>query len=144
MATKQDEQVQKLFAIVQAKKEEISKAEKPNWETNGTFGYDKYSASRINIHVTSDIEELVSILGHVIEKEKSFQSAQSILGTDATFKWMGFTLKEWQYDIQTRINKIQIKKKKDELETLERRLDSLVSPELKRQMELDEITKMLS
>jgi len=140
----QDEQVQKLFQIVQSKKEEIKKAEKPNWETNGSFGYNKDSSSRINIHIVLEVEELVSILGFLIEKEKGFKEAQTILGTNAEFKWMGFTLKEWQSDIQTRINKVQISKKKKELETLEERLDKLISPELKRQMELDEITKMLS
>jgi hypothetical protein len=147
MATKQseqDEQVQKLFKIVQSKREEIAKAEKPNWETNGSFAYDKNSSSRINIHVVADIDELISILGYVLEKDKHFQSAQDILGTNATFKWIGYTLKEWQYDIQTRISKIQIKKKKDELQELESRLDRLISPELKRQMELEEITKLLS
>ena len=34
-----DEQVQKLFAIVQTKKKEISKAEKPDWKTNCSFSY---------------------------------------------------------------------------------------------------------
>ena len=47
MATSRDKQVQELFKIVQEKKSDIVKAEKPNWQTNCSFGYDKNSSSRI-------------------------------------------------------------------------------------------------
>lgn len=144
MANQTDKQVQELFKIVQTKKTEIAKAEKPNWLTNCSFGYNKDSSSRSNIQVVADVEELVSILGFVIEKEKAFESAQQMLGTSEKFKWMGYSLEEWKTDIQTRINKIQISKKKKELESLESRLDKLISPDLKAQMELEEITKLLS
>jgi len=144
MANQTDEQVQKLFQVVQTKKSEIAKAEKPNWETNCSFGYNKDSSSRTNIQVVADIEELVHILGFLIEKQKAFESAQSVLDTNLTFKWMGYTIDQWQSDIKTRIDKIQITKKKKDLEALEGRLDKLISPELKAKMELDEISKLLS
>lgn len=144
MANQTDKQVQDLFKIVQTKKTEIAKAEKPNWQTNCSFGYNKDSSSRSNIQVVSDIEELISILGFIIEKERAFESAQTMLGTSEKFKWMGYSLEDWKTDVQTRINKIQISKKKKELEMLESRLDKLISPELKAQMELEEITKLLS
>lgn len=144
MTNQTDKQVQDLFKIVQTKKAEIAKAEKPNWLTNCSFGYNKDSSSRSNIQVVADVEELVHILGFLIEKERAFEAAATALGANVEFKWMGFTLAEWQADIQTRINKIQITKKKKELEALETRLDKLISPELKAQMELDEITKMLN
>jgi hypothetical protein len=144
MANQTDEQVQKLFQVVQTKKAEIAKAEKPNWETNCSFGYNKDSSSRTNIQVVADIEELVHILGFLIEKQKAFESAQSVLDTNLTFKWMGYTIDQWQSDIKTRIDKIQITKKKKDLEALEGRLDKLISPELKAKMELDEISKLLS
>ena len=66
-----------------------------------------------------------------------------MLGTKYQFKWLGFTFDQWKADIKTRIDKIQISKKKKELEELEVRLDKLISPELKQQMELEEITKLL-
>jgi len=144
MANQTDEQVQKLFQVVQSKKAEIAKAEKPNWETNCSFSYIKDSSSRTNIQVVADVEELVHILGFLIEKQKSFESAQSVLDTNLNFKWMGYTVDQWQSDIKTRIDKIQITKKKKDLEALEGRLDKLISPELKAQMELDEISKLLS
>lgn len=143
METAKDKQVQELFKIVQAKKVEIAKAEKPNWITNGSFGYNKDTSSRTNIHVVSEVDELVSILGFLLEKKKSFAEANAILGTNETFKWLNFELEDWQSDIQTRINKIQITKKKKELDAIESKLNSLVSKEMREALELAEITKAL-
>lgn len=144
MANQTDKQVQELFKIVQAKKSEIAKLEKPSWNTNGSFGYSKDLNSRVNIHACADVEELVSIVAFLIGKKQNFEEAQTVLGTKVDFKWMGFSDAEWIEDIKTRINKIQISQKRKELEAVESRLDKLISPELKAQMELEEITKMLS
>jgi len=144
MATTRDEKVQELFQIVQQKKSAIVKAEKPNWQTNCSFGYIKDSSQRTNIQILNDIDELAEILAFLIRREESHKQAVIKLGIESKFKWMGFTMDQWESDIQTRIDKIQISKKKQELEQLESRLNSLVSPELRAEMELDEITKILT
>ncbi len=143
MATSRDKQVQELFKIVQEKKSAIVKAEKPNWQTNCSFGYDKNSSSRLNIQVLSDVDELVEILAFLLRRKEYHEKASTLLLTNSDFKYLGFTFEQWKSDIQTRIDKIQISKKKQELEQLESRLNSLISPELKAEMELAEITKML-
>ena len=138
---KTDDQVQKLFKVVQAKKEEIQKAEKPNWLTNCSFGYD--DEKRYNIQVVSKVSELVSMLAFLLNRSKTFDEAAAILGANTDFSWMGFSLEEWMSDLKTRITKIQISQKKKELEVLEARLSKLISPELRAQLELEEITKEL-
>lgn len=138
-----DNIVQDLFKVVQTKKDEIAKAEKPNWETNCAFGFYPETSQRINLQVISDVADLVNILAFLIEKHKNFDAAQEILGTNLKFKWLGFTFDQWKSDIKTRLDKIQISMKKRELNELEARLDKLVSPELKQQMELEEIKKLL-
>lgn len=138
-----DNIVQDLFKVVQTKKDEIAKAEKPNWETNCAFGFYPETSQRINLQVMSDVADLVNILAFLIEKHKNFDAAQEILGTNLKFKWLGFTFDQWKSDIKTRLDKIQISMKKRELNELEARLDKLVSPELKQQMELEEIKKLL-
>lgn len=137
-----DIQIQKLFDIVQLKREEIAKAERPNWLTNCTFGYDETS-KRINIQVTNDVIVLAKILAFLYGKEGDFSKACTELGVADEFKWMGYTTDEWAEDLKTRVNKIQITKKKRDLELIEGKLDKLISPEMKAQMELDEITKEL-
>ncbi len=129
-----DKIVQDLFKVVQVKKDEIAKAEKPNWQTNCAFGFYPDTSQRLNLQVLSEVSELVSILAFLIDKNKSFDEAQEILGTNLTFKWLGYTFDQWKSDIKTRLDKIQISKKKKELGELEIRLDKLISPELKQQM----------
>ncbi len=46
-------------------------------------------------------------------------------------------------DIKTRINKIQIVSKRKKLEELEARLNSIISPSLKAEMEVDAIAAEL-
>lgn len=144
MATNTDKQIQELFKIVQQKKSAIIKAEKPNWQTNCSFGYDKNSSVRINIQVSSDIVELIQVLSFLLRNEQFYFEASKILGVESEFQWMGYTLEQWKSDIQTRIDKIQISAKKKELEQLESRLNLLISPELKTEMELAEISKILN
>lgn len=144
MENKTDKLVQDLFKVVQTKKAEIAKAEKPNWVTNCSFRYNKESSATTNIQVCADIDELVNIIGFLCVHKKGHDEAQEFLGTDKTFKWLGFTIDEWKTDVKTRIDKIQIGNKKKELELLESRLDKLVSPELKAQLELEEISKLLN
>lgn len=141
--TTEDELVQELFNVVQTKKAEIAKAEKPNWATNCSFRFNKETSSNTNLQVCSDVEELVNILGFLCDKKRGFDEAQKITETKLKFKWLGFTFDEWASDVKTRIDKIQISNKKKDLELLEERLDKLVSPELKRKLELAEISKML-
>jgi len=144
MANERDKLVQELFQIVQTKKAAIAKAEKPNWLTNCAFRYSQYLPATINIQVCSDVDELVEILGFLWMRQNGFEEANEILFTSSKFSWCGFTFDQWVSDIKTRIDKIEISSKKKELESLEARLDKLISPELKEQMEIDEIKKILA
>ena len=110
-----DKAVQQLFEVVQKKKAEIAKAEKPNWLTNCSFRYNKESSNSTNIQVCSDVNELITILGFLIGKQNEFNLAKEVLGVTNTFNWFGFTLEEWTNDIRTRIDKIQITNKKKDL-----------------------------
>jgi len=141
---KTDEQTLNLFKIVQAKKDEIKQAEKkPDWKTNCSFRYNKDSSASTNLQVCADIEELVHALAFLCDRKKGFDDAQKILGTEITFRWMGFTFEAWASDIKTRVAKVLITDKKKTLEVLESRLDKVLSPELKAQLELEAISKEL-
>ena len=51
---------------------------------------------------------------------------------------------EWKSDFQTRVNQISIQEKRKELAEIEARLNAIISPELKAQMELEALTELLS
>jgi hypothetical protein len=143
MSSNNDKLVQELTKIVNEKKAAIAKAERPNWRTNCAFRYNKDSSASINLQVCGVVEDLVHILGFLCEKRNAFDEAQKIIGTNLEFKYLGFTFEDWSEDIKTRIDKIEITTKKKELEMLEERLNKLISPELRAQMELEEIRKSL-
>lgn len=150
MATsKTDQLVLDLLKKVEEKKQQIGKAERPSWETNCSFGFDPTNNTRINIQVVRDLEELVNIYGFIQSKYTAFNVAARDLNllddnTEPVFKWQGFTFHQWSSDIKTRISQLKIKNKRDELEKLQERVNSLVSPEQRRQIELEKLVKELS
>lgn len=144
MATKTDVTVRSLFDLVQAKKLAIEKAEKPCWLTGGNFSYSSNSAhDRINIQTVTDVRKLVEILAFLIDRKEKSESAAQQLGVDYQFTWLGFNVEEWKNDIQVRVNQLSIQAKRKELAEIESRLNAITSPELRAQMELEEITKIL-
>lgn len=143
MGNTTDVKVQALIDLVKKKKEEIKKAEKPNWITNCSFRYTEDKADGFNIQTITDTDKLIQALAFIKTRAGAYEDAAFDLGLKSTFTWLGYSLEDWTTDFKTRVDKVNISKKKKELELLEERLDKLISPELKAQMELDEITKML-
>lgn len=145
MATSTDKKVQQLFEVVQKKKEEIKKAEKPNWLTNCSFRLDENNtSSSFNIQTISDPNILVLAHARLTMLEEAALKSADELGIEKyQFSWLGFPASDWKSDFKTRIDKINIKKKKDELTLLESRLDKLISPELRAELEISLIEKEL-
>lgn len=143
--TTKEEIIQGLYDVIESKKVEIAKAEKPKWETNCSFRYNKeQSTSSINLQVCSSIDDLTDILAFLLTKHSFYEKASTELGVNSKFRWLGFTLDEWTSDIKTRVNKLEIVSKKKELEELEARLNKLeITKEMREQMELDAIKKLL-
>lgn len=138
--TKTDAKTLELIQQVKRQKEEIARAERPNWTTNCSFSYTENSANAINIHVEANIRNLVCIASFLVDKEKNYKETAKLLGVEAPdFTWQGFSVKDWLEDIKMRINKVQIASKKKKLELLETRLNAIISPELRAEMELEAI-----
>lgn len=140
-----DKIVQDLINVITEKKKAITKAEKPEWKTNSAFKFSKDHASIINIQACGDVDILLEIVGFLKNKKDLDRDARELLSMPILeFKWLNYTFDEWLSDIKTRIDKIQILSKKKELEMLEERLNKLISPELRAQMELENIQKLLN
>ena len=140
---KTDKMVLELLRKVEEKKRQIGNAERPSWETNCSFRYDPNSNAHINIQVVRELETLVEIHAFLNRKEVDFEFSANTLKLDkeVSFKWLGFTFGQWIRDIETRIGGLLIKAKKDELAKLEERVNSLVSPEQRRAIELEKLVK---
>jgi hypothetical protein len=140
-----DDRVLALFANLQAKKAEVAGAERPVYITGGQFRYSTNSPSgTIDITVERNISKLKEIWMFLNERASHNAPANEFFGIQDPFKWQNFTVEEWERDLKTRANFIQLKERKAELQVLEDRINRVVSPELRRQMEMDAIEAELS
>lgn len=141
---KQDEQTLELIELIKKQKKEIAEVERPERKTNHSFCY--YPGTQpINIGVESNVGTLINIAAFLYRSNNSYVEVINELSVidPPVFNHQGFSLDDWLHDINMRIKKLQIKSKKDRLEKLEARLNSIVSPELRAQLELEEIKKEL-
>lgn len=139
-----DEQVLALFNKVQAKKRKLSNFSRVQWLTSCTIGYNPESVSdRINIQTVTDINKLVDVYAFLILKKEYWERACSTLNVKKEFKWMGYSFPDWESDIKSRIELITMNAEKKELETLEERLNKLITTEQRRALELEELQKII-
>ena len=145
METKNTDQiVLELLNKVEEKKKQIGNAERPSWVTNCSFGYNADANARINLQVVRELEQLAEIHAFLTVKYDTFRQSLGLLKLtekEVPFRHLGFTYTQWECDIQTRINQLRIKAKKDELTVLEARVNALVSPEQRRAIELEKLVR---
>ena len=139
-----DEKVLQLFERLQAKKAEVANAERPQYITGGQFRYSETMGNSVDIISVRDERKLVEILTFLKERSQKYAESAQELNVDAVFTWLDFTVEEWTTDLKTRVSILQLAKRKAELKKLEERVDAIVSPELKRKMELDALEKLLN
>lgn len=142
-----DQKILDLITEVKRQKEEIARAEKPNWKTGCLFYYvEGRAGDSVNLHVEADVRKLIHIAAFLQDRSEGYTRAAETLGVESppAFEWSGSNLVDWLDDLRSRIGKIQIGAKKKKLETLESRLNAIVSPELRRKLELDAIAAELS
>lgn len=141
-----DKQIKELWDVVLAKKQDIQVAEKPSWETNCVFSFQRGGNinTGFNIQTETDVVTLLQAVSFLYQQLEYWDTAREILDLPLIkFHWNNYSVDEWVKDIKTRVNKLKITEKKKELNTLESRLNAIISPELRAQLELDEIKKIL-
>lgn len=142
---KTDKKTLDLINEVKKQKADIAKADRPQYRTNCSFAYIEGSSQTTNIQVESNIRNLIGIAAFLLDKEKSYKEAAKTLGVESPpeFTWSGFSAADWIEDLKTRITKAQIAVKRKKLEALETRLNSIISTELRAELELAAITEEL-
>jgi hypothetical protein len=141
-----DQKINELFEVVKKQKAEVEAAEKESkqsWRTNCSislpFGRDE---NPINLQTATQDKVKNIVIGLLKHKEYSAE-AEQVLGLEQSTQYNGFSYDDWISDCKKRISVLNIRTKKDKLAVLEKRLNDIVSPEQKRQMELDSIMKDL-
>jgi hypothetical protein len=128
-----------MLEKVQQKKNEIKAAsKKPVWKTNCTIGYDPKSvAGRINIMTRTDLQEIVDMYAFLLQRADYLKRAAEQLGVEVDLTYMGYTIADWCHDLKARADQLSIEAKKRELDELDKRVNKLVTPDQRREMELE-------
>lgn len=144
-----DDKITQLLAKVEAQKAAIAEAERPVFRTNRTFSFVDGDLNKShNLAVVSDIASLLKMMAHVAAAARSYHLvSMGILDAGEkppTFTWNGYTEDDWFHDIKLRVSQIRLKAQREKLQELEARLDKIISPERRRELELRAIELELS
>src|SRR5690606_32029610 len=114
------------------------------WKTKCTFSYTGVPSNEsVNLHVLSNVNTLIGIYSFLLVQDRAFKDACKELSVDAEFQWQGHSLDAWTHDIKTRIDQIMVIENQKKLDSLQKRLDVLISPELRAKLEIEQIQKEL-
>ncbi len=140
-----DAMVLKLLSQVKRKRDDIERAKKtPKWRTNCSIGLDPESVKRENIQVIQKIDTVVSLYVMLMQEEGHRALAASELEVPLNPDYMGYPIKDWKSDLKSRAAQLTLKQKQKDLETLEARVNKLVSPDQRREMELEALQQELA
>jgi hypothetical protein len=146
-ATNSDDVTLKLIQQVDEQRQIVKNLKKSiSNRTNMTFSYNEVLNGSINLNTVSKVDELIKIASFLISKKETYESAAKLMQVENVpeFKWMGFVIEDWIHDIKNKIDRIQLSVKEARLNALEQRLELVISPELKRQRELESIAAELN
>lgn len=145
--SKVDEAVIELLTLVRKKKETIKASQtRPQWLTSCTLdiqGGSKSVQDRTNIQTVRDKTKLIQIAAYLARYENEMRQAASLLELEFDSTYMGYPIAHWLTDLKTRVSMLKVEEQKKELDKLNERIDKLVSPEQRREMELVELQKLL-
>lgn len=136
-----DEKVQRLIAEVKRRRAELSALKKPQWLTSCSLQLPGFE--RINIQVEQDVAMLAFAHGTLSRMYGDMEHAAKILGLAIVRRWTGYPIDDWISDIELRLKITQIQDQQKHLAKLELALDSLLSPEQRRELELARIEQEL-
>ena len=137
-----DSKIKELFDIVQARRAELvedEKTSKHKWLTTCSY---PMLGQFINIQ-TANAEQIRLIVMHIKQNQFFGRQADEELGFTYTGEIAGYQGETWIEDCKKRLSAIMSRDKKKELDELEARLDKIISPEQRREMELASIMDSL-
>lgn len=137
-----DKTIQDLFSKLQQRKNKVNELKASiakNWKTNGTFRLlGASSTTNIQTATAAMINE-VAVQLCIITNAQS-QAAQR-LGQEVSFKVQGYSADDWFDDFKKRLAVIDLRAEEEHLVILENRLNQVLSPEQRRAMEVELLSK---
>ena len=138
-----DEQIDFLLGQIETRRKEIEALDNPVWKTSKTFSYNENDNNMNTNIATLPVDKLVKIIAWCTVTANSIKETLRDLDLTVDVKHQGFTYEAWVNDAKLAIQRKQISEKKAKLDALEASLNTLISPEVRRQKELERIMKEL-
>lgn len=133
-----DEKVRALFDKFNARKAKVEELEAQiakGWITNCTYRISG-SAAPTNLNITTQ-ETLLDVVGDLVIHRNTRTEAAELIGIKASDKIQGYAFDDWITDAKKRLAAIDIREEKKALAELEARLNSVLSPEERRRIEVE-------
>ena len=132
-----------LLAKVDEKKKQIEKIKNPVFKTNLSFNFEMFGVtSRLNLNVASE-ETLFSLLTYLDMMISNKEVVNGKYGIKYGKNWHGFALEDWRDDIVLKIKQKQCQLQVSELKSIETKLNSLISEDKKKDIELEYLKTLL-
>lgn len=142
-----DDRIAKLLSAVKTRQDELKQMEaltKSSWKTNLSYSFGTSKTDAKNLAVMQE-DDLVNLIADACLRSAAQNDACADLGIQGRVSTVnGYVYADWLQDAKKRLALININTKKKQLEALEDQLNSLVSPELRREMELAAIEATLN
>jgi hypothetical protein len=140
-----DKIITTLLAKAKAQESEIGRITSYDLKTNLSFPTRDHSSIRenVNLNIISDVPTLIGYVAILNMYNHFHHEACRTLDVTGQFKWGGFTYQDWIHDMKHRVEVIGLKAKKLKLKVIQDQLNDLMSPEMKRKQQLDEIAASL-
>ena len=139
---KQDGKIKKLLTKIEADKKKLGTKPRLSWNTNCMFRYD--DSNRLNLNTVKDTGVLVDALAFLLGKQAARDEAATRLGVKLqSFKWFGYSLKDWEDDFKLKAQTIEWNAQQKKLVALQSQLKELRSEDAKTDEALSDIEKML-
>lgn len=140
-----DKSIEIAKETIEKQRKEVLATEKVlnrGWITNGSYPIGDNKS--INIQ-TCNMNSVIIVMRHLLLNESFHKAALKELNLKITpFEVDGYTIKDWKTDLELRIAKITIKDKKEKLDKLEKKLETVMSEDQKRAAAFSQIMSELT
>lgn len=140
-----DKSIEIAKETIEKQRKEVLATEKVlnrGWITNGSYPIGDNKS--INIQ-TCNLNSVVIVMRHLLLNESFHKAALKELNLKITpFEVDGYTINDWKTDLELRIAKITIKDKKEKLDKLEKKLETVMSEDQKRAAAFSQIMSELT
>lgn len=134
-----DKKIEQQLNIIEHKKTELEKDQElidTNWKTSGRIVTLNGEDKRLKVMGRDDV---IALCSEFIVRKEAFDKTKKLLCIEDEFNVDSFSYDDWIFDIKKRLATITKKSKLQELEKLETRLKNIMSEDLKRSREFEDI-----